>query len=122
MSFDRKLECYNLNIFFYLNIWKGRDSQCFTCHLMASLKEYVIVAFSLQISSCKIENNYKREPLGQLMLYCLSKSYQNMQTVIQNKGIYNQSSLIYIIYEKYVLQRKEIFYFIYIYFNFFTEV
>lgn len=76
---------------------------------MASLNEYVNVAFSLQISSCEIENNYKREPLGQLMLYYLSKSYQNMHTVIQNKGIYTQSSLIYIIYEKYVLKERKYF-------------
>lgn len=109
MSFDRKLESYNLSIFFYLNIWQRRDSQCFTCHLMASLNEYVNVAFSLRISSCEIENNYKREPLGQLMLYYLSRSYQNMHTVIQNKGIYTQSSLIYIIYEKYVLKERKYF-------------
>ena len=72
MSFDRKLESYNLNIFFLFKYLVGKG-QCFTCHLMASLNEYVNVAFSLQISSCKIENNYKREPLGQLMLYYLAK-------------------------------------------------
>lgn len=76
---------------------------------MASLNEYVNVAFSLRISSCEIENNYKREPLGQLMLYYLSRSYQNMHTVIQNKGIYTQSSLICIIYEKYVLKERKYF-------------
>ena len=43
------------------------------------------------------------------MLYYLSKSYQNMHTVIQNKGIYTQSLLIYIIYEKYVLKERKYF-------------
>lgn len=53
MSFDRKLERYNLNIFFYLNIWKGRDSQCFTCHLMASLNECY---FSIQLANFLMQN------------------------------------------------------------------
>lgn len=53
------------------------------------------VTFSLQIFSHKIENKYKKDSPRTDNAVLYKHILQKMQTVIQSKGIYTQSSLVY---------------------------
>lgn len=98
MSFARKRDGCDLNRFFFffnLNIWKERG---FTCHLMALLKEYGNVAFSLQIFSHKIENNYEEDsPRTDNAVLFKNRLPKNANCHSEQRNVYSEFSCVCVV-------------------------